>query len=429
MKRLLAFLLITAGIAHAGDLNLSVTSTTSADAKLAALYWEYPSAQPDTTGNLTYNQVVASDHSGTFDSGITAAIADADSGRVILSWANPASSDATMYRIQMQPTSGAAWATVANIAASLESWTHEVGTAIEEPVRGEPTYRVNGFFFTGTDTTWGDVAVLTERFMNQANRVYCRLYADDGVTVVSSGVDSELFIAQVEDSGGGALPGSPTHHWDSMTSDDLTLSGDVITAWDDKIGDWDWVRYGTGVTGPYYRAANQLNGHTAAYFDGTSWMRRTAGFIGGADYTIAFSYKADSVDEGGLYSGLWNEATSNEPRVSPLYWNTSFTNAYARQNAAFTASTEAATIGYHNWIVSYDSSAGTISVWLDGVQVLTDSSGAADYTSATRVVIGGMWYASAVASMVGTIAEIVVYDDTITNTDAVGIDSYFSRWD
>lgn len=520
MLRILLAVLLVPCLAFAGNVKLDITGTTNQTANAKLLYRSSTGSYPDTSSVGWASPGV--DHTSTYDTGIPAAVASADSGGIVVNWTAATGHDG--YRLDFNPNDEG-WESIASPAVGATSYTHEI-TDVVKPRRGEIDYRLRSWVYDAPDTVWSAVSILPAQFLNQAVKVMVTMHVSDGDETVASPEQSWVFrssytepadpppsipsgfmaiggedivtlawnansepdfasytvyrglfsgsvteyqagitsvsyvdnaaaygttyfyqLSAIDDGGNESVltgeitgtpsstapasgpPGSPTHHWDSMTSDEMTLTGDVITAWDDKVGDWDWVQYGTGVTGPFYRAADQLNGHTAAYFDGSSWLRRTVGFIGAADYTICMVFRVDGIDNGGAYTGLWNEGVSHNPTVAPLYWNSSFPDAYIRQGGGLAASTKVATMGYHTWVVSYNSAAGEVSAWLDGAQILTNSSGAADYSSATRAVIGGMWYGEPDYSMVGIISEIVIYPTTSDNASAGAVDTYFERWD
>jgi len=217
MLRYLIALMLVASMAAAGDITLNVTATTNQTANIKMLFKEGAGSYPDTA-TISWGSG-ATNHSGDHNSGIAAAVADADSGGINISWTAATGHDG--YRLDFNPNDEG-WATASFIHVDSTTFGHDIGSTAE-PRRGEINYRLRSFAVDG-DTTWSSVALITDLFYNQAKRIYTTFHASNGATIVESTEGSALYIS---------YPGSDTTPPDAP-------AGLVATAGDGSVGlDWD----------------------------------------------------------------------------------------------------------------------------------------------------------------------------------------------
>jgi hypothetical protein len=199
----------------------------------------------------------------------------------------------------------------------------------------------------------------------------------------------------------------------------------LVTQWDDEIGTNHLLDYANSEN-PIYNANRDINGNECIQFNSTGgykYLLVEDGLIGGAgnDYTIAIVFESAGAANGYLLNVTDGNAIGN-PAILTVSGNLDF---YA--GAQIHIGTIVETTGYHNVVITYDSSADHVNVWLDGARVITDDTTGADSSGEDTFIVGDVWHGY--QNFVGNIGEIIIYDTAADATTAGQIDTYFSRWD
>jgi len=277
MLRYLAVLMLLASVAIAGDVKLDITATTNQTANVKMLFKDAEGDYPDTS-TVSW-ETGATVHSGDFDTGIAAAVANADSGGINLSWT--AATGHEQYRLDFNPNDEG-WATVAFIHADSTTYGHDVGGS-QAPRRGEIEYRIRSFTEDSGDTTWSAVVMATDVFYNQAKRVYSKFHASNGTTIIESTEGSALYVSYpVPDE---TPPGAPTGL--AATPGD----GSVALDWNDNgesdLDDYTVYRGTVSGTRPLLQAGVAASNYT----DNTA--------VNGTEYFYSVTATDNSANESG----------------------------------------------------------------------------------------------------------------------------------
>jgi hypothetical protein len=204
-----------------------------------------------------------------------------------------------------------------------------------------------------------------------------------------------------------------------------TTTDSLVTQWDDEIGSWDLVRYGTGEE-PVYNSNRSINGNEAISFYGDRYVlydNTTEIPIGGTgrDYTIAVSFLSDGDPTGYMINVTDGNGVGN-PAVL-----TTVGDMAVYPGAVVGVGTIAETTGYHNIVLTFEATGTLSNAWLDGVQVVTDDATGSVSSGEDVFVVGDIWHGY--DGFAGLIGEIIIYDSAVSSTVAGEIDTYFGRWD
>ena len=136
---------------------------------------------------------------GVIPTGIASPTADADSGGFTIVWRPAENHDG--YLLEFNPNDDG-WVALDPQPAATDT-TYEVSSDdTVPPRRGELEYRIRSFVVDGGDTTYSPVAVLSQPYENQAERVFAQFYATNdtnGTYIISSEIKSRLLIVRPEE--------------------------------------------------------------------------------------------------------------------------------------------------------------------------------------------------------------------------------------
>jgi hypothetical protein len=256
--------------------------------------------------------------------------------------------------------------------------------------------------------------------------LYTRYGLRDSLDNESAWTAAEKNVFVREEEAASGPPGSPIHRWDAMGGTSITTTTDsLVTQWDDEIGSWDLVRYGTGEE-PVYNSNRSINGNEAISFYGDRYVlydNTTEIPIGGTgrDYTIAVSFLSDGDPTGYMINVTDGNGVGN-PAVL-----TTVGDMAVYPGAVVGVGTIAETTGYHNIVLTFEATGTLSNAWLDGVQVVTDDATGSVSSGEDVFVVGDIWHGY--DGFAGLIGEIIIYDSAVSSTVAGEIDTYFGRWD
>jgi len=221
---MILLLVLAAGPCLAGIIDLDVNLKTNKAANVKGIFYQYGEAPPDTAG-LPWS-APKTDHSGIYNTGIDAAVANADSGGIVLTW-DPATNHQG-YMLKFNPNDQG-WADVADLPPEAITYHHEISDAVK-PRRGVINYCIYAFTVSGSDTTWSAVAVLPSYFLNQSVMIAAQFDAsvEPGKDETKTGVEYWLHISYWN-----APPDDPPAAPKSLVA--TAGDGSVELDWEDNI--------------------------------------------------------------------------------------------------------------------------------------------------------------------------------------------------
>jgi hypothetical protein len=184
------------------NLDADITATTNTSAYIRPLFWENGSAPADTSGSPAWVSPAATDHGGTYDTGIVIAALGDSTARV--TWEAPSSGNQTGYRLQGRVDTGAgfgSWTTITHQHPDSLGFTHVASDDTLAVSAGKWDYRLYAYIgVPGAETETSEVAVLPSFLLNNCTMVNTEFHALDdwGGTPVASSRDSLLWMYLAE---------------------------------------------------------------------------------------------------------------------------------------------------------------------------------------------------------------------------------------
>ena len=245
----------------------------------------------------------------------------------------------------------------------------------------------------------------------------------------SSGVGFSVLTASATGSGTGASTStgsgpfspislSPLLWLDASDASTITSSGGAVSQWDDKSGNGYDVTQGTASNQPA-TGATTINSLNVLDFDGNDYLNGTATAMGSADRTIFVV--VDSNNTSGWYFTFGQSGVSGE--------RFGLTGQIAvRVNSGYVIYTTA--IPLSPTILAFTSTDGTIQnveCRVNGAALSVGSTASRTLATAAQVQVGadgGTGY-----GFNGSIAEIIVVQDTLTATEISDTETYLAdKW-
>lgn len=237
-----------------------------------------------------------------------------------------------------------------------------------------------------------------------------------------------LSAQAVLDANGEPDPAYPGFHaWydarDGVNGAGQPSAGSAVTSWVDRTGKGhDLVRVDADLTRQATYQDDVLQGHPAVLFDGDDYLWGDGvGEFGTLDGAKSFFVvaRADQADGGYVFdssSASGRNALFSGQTSAPGVWH-----VYAGQNPVTVGPAVQAGV-WHTHSVVFDASSNRH--FLDGALV---ASGSVATQSMVGLILGSRYTVS--SFLTGAIAEVLVYDETLSAADRSGIESYLAaKW-
>jgi hypothetical protein len=208
---------------------------------------------------------------------------------------------------------------------------------------------------------------------------------------------------------------------DANDTDTITLNGSTVSQWDDKSGNVYHVSQGTASNQPTY-TASALNSKSVVRFDGNDELTNgSATPVGGSTNRTVFIVFNSTGGSAISYGVTLGDSTSTgqsfgvskEIAVRVNGGNRVWTTAIDATHAIVT-------------IILDGTSTTDLSAWKNGSSLTTSSTGTQTINTAAGIIIGN---GTAGGSLVGDVAEIIVYNSVLSTSDRESVESYLStKW-
>jgi len=221
---------------------------------------------------------------------------------------------------------------------------------------------------------------------------------------------------------------------DASTLYDATVGGSLVVAdgtvarWEDKSGGARHLLQATAANRPLRKTVIQ-NGYDCLLFDGTNDVLTTSANFpetGNAEFSAFIVSKKLTASSGYLYG--WGQAFTTLGAYGVYDDGTFRTYAFAGANSYFIEQIGTVSFHLHSFLKSAGAISTTSTARKDKVNTATSGHDANTPNIASQPLSVGRW-ANYPDSYHGHVAELVVYDSKLSDTDRNTVEDYlFNKW-